>query len=317
MYMNSGDRVGVDYDALVPEHLASPSPPISHMDLADVLADPDRSRALVCWNMNIAASAPRQREILAALVPRGPVHARRRPVPDRHRALRRHRAAGGDVPRARRRRGAVLRPRPRRPGARPSTRPARRCATARSSAAWPPRWATTTRRCTSPTRRSWSGWSPAATSSPSLAELRAAGTVYPTGPAFDQFADGVFDTPSGRIEIASAAAEADGHARVPDPHADEPPADGLLRLLSPASPWTMNATFSNDRKVRGRLGAMTVTMHANEAAKRGLVAGDRVRVTSDDGALDGRGRDRRRRARGRGADPEGPLARRTSRAAPT
>jgi len=118
-----------------------------------------------------------------------------------------------------------------------------------------------------------------------VAELRAAGTVYPTGPAFDQFADGVFDTPSGRIEIASAAAEADGHARVPDPHADEPPPDCQLRLLSPASPWTMNATFSNDRKVRGRLGAMTVTMHANEAAKRGLVAGDHVRVTSDDGAL--------------------------------
>ena len=77
-----------------------------------------------------------------------------------------------------------------------------------------------------------------------LAELRARGTVYPDGAPLDQFADGVFDTPSGRIEIASAAAEADGHARVPDPHADEPPADGLLRLLSPASPWTMNASFS-------------------------------------------------------------------------
>ena len=52
----------------------------------------------------------------------------------------------------------------------------------------------------------------------------------------------------------------------------------------------MNASFSNDRKVRGRLGAITVTLHANEAAKRGLVAGDRVRVTSDEGASPSRSR---------------------------
>ena len=47
----------------------------------------------------------------------------------------------------------------------------------------------------------------------------------------------------------------------------------------------MNASFSNDRKVRGRLGAITVTLHAGEAARRGLLAGDSVRVTSDHGAL--------------------------------
>src|SRR5690242_21414462 len=44
-------------------------------------------------------------------------------------------------------------------------------------------------------------------------DLRARATVYPGGEPFLQFADGVFDTPSGRIELASDAAAADGHPR--------------------------------------------------------------------------------------------------------
>jgi hypothetical protein len=51
-----------------------------------------------------------------------------------------------------------------------------------------------------------------------------------------QLPDLTFPTPSGRIEIASARAEADGHPRVPLPLADPRPAGGRLRLLSPASP---------------------------------------------------------------------------------
>jgi len=37
------------------------------MDLVDVLADPDRAGALVCWNINIAASNPQQTRLRAAL----------------------------------------------------------------------------------------------------------------------------------------------------------------------------------------------------------------------------------------------------------
>ena len=59
-----------------------------------------------------------------------------------------------------------------------------------------------------------------------------------------------FPTPSGKIEIASARAEADGHPRVPLPLADPRPRDGRLRLLSPASPWLLNDSFANDRQAR-------------------------------------------------------------------
>ena len=70
-----------------------------------------------------------------------------------------------------------------------------------------------------------------------------------------QFADLRFPTPTGRIEIASAAAEADGHPRLPQPWSDPRPASGRLRLLTPASPWLMNDSFANDRKLTKRIGA--------------------------------------------------------------
>jgi anaerobic selenocysteine-containing dehydrogenase len=47
----------------------------------------------------------------------------------------------------------------------------------------------------------------------------------------------------------------------------------------------MNASFANDRKVRRRLGTATVTLHPVEAGRRGLAAGEQVRVTSDEGSL--------------------------------
>src|SRR5206468_4046436 len=37
------------------------------MDLADALADPGRSRSLLCWNINVAASNPQQTRLREAL----------------------------------------------------------------------------------------------------------------------------------------------------------------------------------------------------------------------------------------------------------
>ena len=95
-----------------------------------------------------------------------------------------------------------------------------------------------------------------------------------------------FPTPSGKIELASARAEADGHPRVPQPHADPRPADGRLRLLTPASPWLLNDSFANEPKLARRLGAPTIAVHPADAAERGLAAGDRVRARSPAGELE-------------------------------
>jgi anaerobic selenocysteine-containing dehydrogenase len=115
-------------------------------------------------------------------------------------------------------------------------------------------------------------------------ELTRAGTVRLYAEPRVQFAAG-FPTPSGRIELASERAEADGHSRLPQPSVDEPPPPGFLRLLSPASPWLMNATFGNDPKLRHRIGPASVALHPREAAGRGLRAGDPVTLRNATGAL--------------------------------
>ena len=102
-----------------------------------------------------------------------------------------------------------------------------------------------------------------------------------------QFRDRRFPTSSGRVEIASAAAEADGHPRVPQPWADARPGGGRLRLLSPASAWTLNDTFANDRKVAHAMGEATVTLHPDDAARLEVGDGDRVTAANRHGTLTG------------------------------
>ena len=43
-------------------------PSISQMDLAATLEDPARAQALICWNINIAASNPQQERLRKALM---------------------------------------------------------------------------------------------------------------------------------------------------------------------------------------------------------------------------------------------------------
>jgi anaerobic selenocysteine-containing dehydrogenase len=100
------------------------------------------------------------------------------------------------------------------------------------------------------------------------------GSIWvPERPAV-QFADGVFATPSGRIEIASARAAADGHPRVPQAWSDARPAQGHLRLLSPAHAWLMNTSFGNVRQIEHRLGEATIALHPADAAERHLAEGE-------------------------------------------
>ena len=113
-----------------------------------------------------------------------------------------------------------------------------------------------------------------------FAELASHGTVWtPSEAPAVQFGDGHYPTASGRIELVSEAAEADGHGRLPRPEADERPAAGRLRLLSPASPWALNSSFSNDERVARRSGALTLSLTAADAATFELRDGALARVT--------------------------------------
>jgi anaerobic selenocysteine-containing dehydrogenase len=120
----------------------------------------------------------------------------------------------------------------------------------------------------------------------SFESLKAKGMIWvPKDPAL-QFADGVFDTPSGRIEVASARAEADGLPRVPQCWSDARPAAGNLRLLSPAHAWLLNTTFGNVEKIAVRLGRATILLHPSDAAERRLREGDMALVHNRCGRLD-------------------------------
>jgi anaerobic selenocysteine-containing dehydrogenase len=282
-YLNGWDRLGIDGDVLVPP-AAEPVPEIGHMDLPDVLADPGRARAVVVWNMNIASSAPRQRQVREALAredlftvvadvfPTDTVSYADVALPAasflEHDDLV---APYFDLGLA----AQVKAVDP--PGeALPNSEIFRRLAAALGydePALFEPD-ADIIARVIADTGLA-----------PDFATLAAAGTVR-VPEVQHQFADGVFPTASGKIEIASAAAAADGHPRVPQPTVDGRPPAGSLRLLSPASEWTMNASFANDPKVARKLGTPTVTVHPDEAAARGLAAGSAVRLESSAGVLD-------------------------------
>ena len=120
----------------------------------------------------------------------------------------------------------------------------------------------------------------------SFDDFKAQGTVFPTAEPVIQFAGLKFPTPSGKIEIASAQAEKDGFPRVPEPSVDDRPKAGLLRLLSPASPWLMNDSYANDTRIAKQLGPASVTLNPEDAEARGLKRGDRVRLSNATGSLD-------------------------------
>jgi anaerobic selenocysteine-containing dehydrogenase len=99
------------------------------------------------------------------------------------------------------------------------------------------------------------------------------------------WSEGHFATPSGKIEIASERAEADGLPRLPQATVDPEPKDGKLRLISPAADWLMNSSFGNDRNVLKMMGPATVTCHPQTASDLGIGDGDRVRLSNELGEL--------------------------------
>ncbi|HET8628538.1 MAG TPA: molybdopterin oxidoreductase family protein [Thermomicrobiales bacterium] len=109
---------------------------------------------------------------------------------------------------------------------------------------------------------------------------------------FAPFAQGGFGTPSGKVEFYSARMAADGHDPLP---AHAPLAEGAeatpalharypLTLISPKAHHFVNSTFNGDPTPARREGRPTVELHPADAAARGIVDGDRVRVFNDRGA---------------------------------
>jgi len=99
------------------------------------------------------------------------------------------------------------------------------------------------------------------------------------------WSEGTFPTPSGKIEIASARAEADGHPRTPQPTTDPRPQNGRFRLLSPASKWLMNSSYGNDAHIQKLMGAPTVAIHPRDASRLEIQDGEEVALSNDAGRL--------------------------------
>jgi anaerobic selenocysteine-containing dehydrogenase len=284
LYLNGRQSRGIDSDYLAATEIADDPPTISHMDLAAHLEDSRQAGAVLCWNMNPAASNPEQTRLRRALaredlftvvidlfqtdtadyadvvLPAASFLEFDDLVASYFHLSLAAQAKAADPP------GEAL----------PNSEIFRRLAAALRYTE-PALFETDRAVIDAVLKRTGLGvaWE----------ELVRRGTVWVSDEPRVQFAERIFPTPSGRIELASATAAREGHKRTPLPVTDPRPAEGRLRLLSPASPWLMNTSFANDRKISRRIGKATIGLHPDDAAERGLREGDPVCVQSHTGEL--------------------------------
>jgi anaerobic selenocysteine-containing dehydrogenase len=118
-----------------------------------------------------------------------------------------------------------------------------------------------------------------------------------------RFADGGFDTPSGKVEFYSAAAAAQGLDPLPDYIAPLEDTRSVLArrfplaMISPPARNFLNSSFVNVTSLRASEGEPWLDIHPRDAEDRGIVEGSFVRVFNDRGSLELRARvsDRARR----------------------
>ena len=115
--------------------------------------------------------------------------------------------------------------------------------------------------------------------------LKDKGWTYVSDEPLVLWSDGKYATPSGKIEIASERAAADGHPLIPLPVVDPPSEANTLRLLSPASKHLMNSSYGNDTHIRESMGPARVTIHPEDAAVRGIADEDTVVLSNDAGEV--------------------------------
>jgi anaerobic selenocysteine-containing dehydrogenase len=98
-----------------------------------------------------------------------------------------------------------------------------------------------------------------------------------------------FPTASGKLELYSERAAADGHDPLPGytpPAEAADPGEDRLALIAAASHWFLNSMFANAPAQQRRAGEPTVALHPADAAARGLADGDRVRVGNERGSFE-------------------------------
>lgn len=285
LYLNGIETRGLDEGYLTGAHLAvGARPVISQMDLAATLEDPGSARALFCWNINIAASSPEQRRLRAALCRKDlftvVVDLFATDTADladfvlpaasflEHDDLvvsYFHHSLGAQV--------KAVEP----PGeALPNSEIFRRLAAAMGYRD-PGLFESDDEMLAQVLKQTGTGLN--------FSELARRGTVWPSATPRIQFATLEFPTPSGRIEISSARADGDGLGRLPRPNADKRPGGDRLRLLSPATGWTLNDTYGNDPAIGTRMGPQSITLHPADAEERQLVAGQLATVSSEVGSI--------------------------------
>jgi anaerobic selenocysteine-containing dehydrogenase len=110
---------------------------------------------------------------------------------------------------------------------------------------------------------------------------------------FAPFAEGNFNTPSGKCELYSPRMAAQGHDPLPTwtpPHEDprlrpDLAASYPLQLLTPPGPEFLNSTFVNVDALRQAAGEPTLQIHPDDAAARGITTGQAVRVFNGRGGF--------------------------------
>jgi anaerobic selenocysteine-containing dehydrogenase len=131
----------------------------------------------------------------------------------------------------------------------------------------------------------------------SLELLETNGTIPLPIPPDEQvpFANGIFPTPSRKVEFFSSQAAARGYDPVPgwQPEAEAHSnassslptvsATDRLPLLCPAAHHFVSSTFGNQARLRRKEGAPTLRIHPLDAASRGIQNGQLVRISNDRG----------------------------------
>ena len=97
------------------------------------------------------------------------------------------------------------------------------------------------------------------------------------------FANGGFNTPSGKAELYSESLREAGHD--PLPSAGEMPSGDGLQLITGKQLHFLNSGYNNQDRHSRRAGELFIEIHAEDARRRGVATGDSVFVRNERGEV--------------------------------